>query len=143
VDAEDLYLDLYANLAENSEYLQADDSRRNLLMETAIVAALAANLGAFASGFFNKLGEQASSAARDRVVSLFRKSSESGKSEPAVEALTILREYLPLIAEISEEERRAEEAWVEQSLVQKGFPAHVAAVVAKSLITRIRQDGGA
>ncbi|MEI5031868.1 hypothetical protein RB201_00130 [Streptomyces sp. S1A(2023)] len=142
MDTESLFLDLYDSLADHAEYVQSDSSGRNFLSETAITVLTAATLGAFVTGFAQVVGERITQGTADRVRTLLRRSTaEESSTEPAVEALSLLERYLPLLRESTSEQRAAEEEWVARELESRGFPPHVAAAVGADMVARLRAAG--
>lgn len=147
MDSETLYLDLYDAVADYAEYAQSDASARNFLPETIIATLTAVGVSAFVTGFSQTFGDRLSTAVMGRVKNLLHKStdpdSDSRKSmEATVESLKILREYLPLLKESTPFQQAQEERWVAQELEGKGFPPHVAAIVANDMMGRLRQAAG-
>lgn len=140
MDAEELYFCLYDDLLEDGEYFQADSQVRHILPEAYLLAALGSILAAFAGSFFARLGERAAGAAGDKIAALFRRASREGTSQPTLEALELLRPYLPLLLDSGAEERTAEERWVSSELEKNGFPATVAQAVARRLLEDLRKS---
>ncbi|MFD3486611.1 hypothetical protein [Streptomyces sp. NPDC058665] len=144
MDTESLYLDLYDAVADRAEYTQADSSQRAALTEAVITALTAGALGAFVTGFAQRLAERTSDGLVDRVKGLLHRGAGQGDDDPAqaVEALQLLEAYLPLLRDSTAAQRLEEERWVAVELESRGFPSHVAAAVAAEMVGRIRDADG-
>lgn len=135
--AENLYLDLYAVFAEDSEYLQPDGGSRSPVTDMLIMGAMGGALASFTTGFFTRLGERAADGVAGRIVSLLRR----GERKDVIRALALLEPYLPELSESLEDERLAEEAWVSSMLYRLGFPETTAHEVAGAVLDRLREQG--
>ncbi|MFE4719486.1 hypothetical protein ACFRLW_24200 [Streptomyces sp. NPDC056728] len=136
-------MDLYDNMAEEAEYLQAESQDRHMLPEAVILSALGAVLGAFASGMFQRLGEKTAEGIASKVSSLLRRASRQPDRVATLESLELMRPYLPELLGGDDDQRLAEEKWVSDELESRGFPAEVARGLARRLLDDLRRAGGA
>jgi hypothetical protein len=139
--AQELYLDLYDELTDDAEYLQAADTERHHLPADLIIAALAWALGAFANGIFQRWGERIADGVEDKVRNLLHRDGGLEEKEPVIEALDKLRPYLSLLQDASQEEQDSMQAWLAQGLIQRGYPERVATPIAGRLLRRLLQEG--
>lgn len=141
IDTESVYLDLYDDFVDQAEYLQSDDENRHLLPAAFIVGGLFWALAAFATGFFNHLGERTADFALAKITSLTHHKSQELTPEQVIELLRTLAPYLPLLEKSNEEERRTQEQWVSSELERNSFPPDTARKLAKAIVDHLRQAG--
>jgi hypothetical protein len=141
VDAETLYLDLYDTVADRAEYAQSDSTSRAFLPEAVIATLTAASVSAFVTAFSQAFGAGLSSAVMRRIKALLQGPHADSRDQmkDTVESLKLLGQYLPLLKGSTAEQRTEEERWVARELEGRGFPPHVAAVVASDMVRRLHQ----
>ena len=131
--AEQIYLDVYSEAAENANYLQPSSGTDFLLPETIIVALTSTILVAFLQGCFQEAGKDIVNLVKERV---FNK----GKLHE-VDADTIVKALESKIDHIQENPERLKHAeqQIETDLLSLGMAPEVAKRIAKRTVEIVLQ----
>lgn len=134
---EDLYLDLYDDVAPAAEYFQADSDKRNFMLETAIIAGLGFALLHFAKAFFAALGKAAGENVAARAEAAFATAEARGEREAMLQGLALLTPHLAHLSAADAAQRAVYAATIRMALVAKGFTEDVAERTAEDMFSSI------
>jgi hypothetical protein len=148
IDTENLYLNLYDDIADYAEYLQADWPERNFLPAVLILAALFWCLSAFSSGFLNQLGGAAANAASAKISAIVHhrpqahgSSSKPPDQEEIIRVLEYLRPFLKMLEQSDDEQRHQQEKLLSGELQKLSIPEPEARQLAAKFIAHLREAG--